>query len=177
MRNTVLIVMVGLPGSGKSTWIKNNSLPDDAIISRDEIRFSLVKEGEDYFSREDEVYDEFILRIGAAMERGVEKIFIDQTSVTVGARRKLFRALKEKDDFKNYDVLFIMMPSNLQRAISQNENRKGTRTYVPVEQIRNMAQHLSAPHVEEIGRLHCHANKFALMKYHYDGTYDTVHLN
>ena len=50
-----LYVMCGGPGSGKSTWIKKN-LPTfkgyTKVVSRDEIRFSLVKEGEEYFSKE-----------------------------------------------------------------------------------------------------------------------------
>ena len=46
--------MVGIPGSGKSTWAKarckNN--PHAAYISRDEIRFSLLKDEEEYFAKE-----------------------------------------------------------------------------------------------------------------------------
>ena len=63
---TKLWVMCGVPGTGKSTWIKNNLSKFEGeveVISRDEIRFSMVSEGEEYFSKEDEVFKEFINRI------------------------------------------------------------------------------------------------------------------
>ena len=48
--------MVGCPGSGKSTWAKKH-LPDTYYVSRDEVRFSLLQDGEDYFSHEKEVFN------------------------------------------------------------------------------------------------------------------------
>ena len=39
-----LILMCGVPGSGKSTWIKNNKSETDLWISRDKIRFEKLKE-------------------------------------------------------------------------------------------------------------------------------------
>ena len=59
-------IMCGIPGSGKSTFAKkiteiyekhNISIE---TVSRDEIRFSLIKPGEDYFSKEKEVFSIYI---------------------------------------------------------------------------------------------------------------------
>ena len=52
MRN--LFVMVGVPGSGKSTFLKENfeGKGNVKIVSRDAIRFSFVKPDEPYFSKE-----------------------------------------------------------------------------------------------------------------------------
>lgn len=52
-----LYILSGCPGSGKSTWAKSHINPYfDKYVSRDDIRFSLVKENEEYFSKEKEVY-------------------------------------------------------------------------------------------------------------------------
>lgn len=51
-----LFLMSGIPGAGKSTFLKNRIKKDTSVvISRDVIRFSIVKPEENYFSHEDEV--------------------------------------------------------------------------------------------------------------------------
>ena len=47
--------MMGIPGSGKSTFVrKRRDIFDNPIvISRDKIRFSLLEEGDEYFSKEE----------------------------------------------------------------------------------------------------------------------------
>jgi hypothetical protein len=60
--------MCGCPASGKSTWIKERFNEDtDAWCSRDKIRFSMVNEEEEYFSKENEVFDTWIYTIQAAI--------------------------------------------------------------------------------------------------------------
>ena len=57
-----LYLMVGIPGSGKSTFIANTKEVRTLIVSRDAIRFSMVSEGESYFKKEKEVFNTFINR-------------------------------------------------------------------------------------------------------------------
>ena len=51
-----LYILSGCPASGKSTFGKKMSkITGIPIVSRDEIRFSLLKDDEDYFSHEEDV--------------------------------------------------------------------------------------------------------------------------
>ena len=53
MKKSNLYLMCGVAGSGKSTWLKEHESgfnPSHAIISRDKIRFSYLKDGDDYFA-------------------------------------------------------------------------------------------------------------------------------
>ena len=60
-----LYILIGVPGVGKSYFAKKKLMegPGWKYISRDEIRYSLLKEGEDYFSHENEVFEKFIIAI------------------------------------------------------------------------------------------------------------------
>ena len=53
-----LYLMMGVAGSGKSTYAKNILKDGDIYISRDEIRYSLLTEEDDYFAKENEVIKE-----------------------------------------------------------------------------------------------------------------------
>ena len=53
MGDIKIIGIAGGTGSGKSTFIHEYRELTDAVISRDAIRFSIVKEDEDYFAKED----------------------------------------------------------------------------------------------------------------------------
>lgn len=82
-----LYLMCGIPGSGKSTFLKNKIRNNNSvIISRDAIRFSIVKPNEEYFSHEDEVLEIFWNQINEALAAN-KTVYVDQTSLTPRARK------------------------------------------------------------------------------------------
>ena len=90
-----LFVLVGVSGSGKSTLAKKIAKELGAsakIISRDEIRFSMVAEDEEYFSKENEVFKEFIRQIKESLNTNQNTI-VDATHLNCGSRTKLLRAI------------------------------------------------------------------------------------
>ena len=141
-----LVLMCGLPGSGKSTWangIMRIVTEDYVYISRDEIRFSLVAEGEEYFSQEDLVMDTFIKKIAAALKED-KTVIADATHLNSKSRNKVLYLLgfeKVKPDF--IEVLYMKTP--LETCLERNELRKGTRGYVPRSVIHRMATSLQEP--------------------------------
>ena len=142
-----LYLMMGCPGSGKSTYLKTRfSQRPLAVISRDEIRFSMVKEDEEYFSKENEVYTEFIQQIKDALDFNTE-VFADATHLNERSRAKTLRALGE--NLKDVEVNIIWVRVPLETALIQNENRQGTRSYVPKSAICRMHSQLTKPTKEE----------------------------
>ena len=138
-----LILMCGVPGSGKSTWVRNN-FPDITPVSRDAIRFELLDErGGDYFAYEDEVFEKFIHQIiGSLM---VDEITIaDATHLNVKARAKVLRKVAKFAD----EIEAVVMDVHLVTALKRNDMREG-RAFVPCGVIRRMYFQMEAPTVEE----------------------------
>lgn len=138
-----LFILTGAPGSGKSTWVKNHMTLNDSYISRDDVRFSMVPEGDEYFSKEKEVFKEFIRRIDEDLK--FHNVFADATHLTAASRNKLLRAISTKPDA--VEVIWIKTPLDV--ALDQNENRKETRSYVPRGVIRRMHCQIEKPEFEE----------------------------
>ena len=144
-----IVVIIGPSGSGKSTYLTNrikDSTSAVTVISRDIIRFSLVSEDEEYFSKEDEVYNLFIKGIANALNFNNE-VFADATHLNERSRAKTLRALGKHLKDVEVNVIYVRVPIEI--AIERNENRIGTRAYVPKSVIRRMYSQTTMPIKEE----------------------------
>jgi len=141
-----LYLMCGLPGAGKSTFLKTHVLPSNTprvIISRDEIRYSLLKEQDEYFSKEKEVSSIFWERINRALSEG-KTVFADQTSLTPKSREWFVQHVSGYTH-----IYLIWIDTDLTTCLKRNENRKNTRAYVPRGQIRRMFRQFIKPSLSE----------------------------
>lgn len=141
-----LFLMVGVPGVGKSTWLKENAKKYSsgyAIVSRDEIRFSMLAEDDEYFAKEDAVYAEFKRRINDFLTNGID-VFVDATHITKGSRKKLLNAITAK--YEEVNIIWLDLPLN--EIINQNAQRNG-RALVPTSVVRRMFYQFEEPTVEE----------------------------
>ena len=140
-----LYLMAGCPGAGKSTFLKTkvHSIIKPEIISRDEIRFSLLQPGDDYFAHEDEVCKIFWKKINDTLAAGKDA-FVDQTSLTPRARKWL---LQHVEGYDHANLIWI--DEDIQTCLERNEMRRGTRAYVPRSVIRRMNEQFIEPSLEE----------------------------
>lgn len=130
-----LFLLCGPSGSGKSTWAKRQAALDKGvIISRDVIRFALLKEGEDYFAHEDEVFDIFIKQINEAIAENNDKnIYIDATHLNEKSRNKVL----DKIDLTNVNLIPVNFIIDLEVNFQFNDCRTG-RAFVPRSVISRM---------------------------------------
>ena len=127
-----MYLMIGAPGVGKTYYIYQHKNPSDIVISRDKIRFSIIDEKDSYFSKEKEVYNEFINQINFAIEQNLT-FYVDQTSLNFASRSKLFNRLKQKPD----KIIAIYLKSSLSKILEQNARRSG-RELVPEDAVIKM---------------------------------------
>ena len=78
MKQKRVFLICGIPGSGKSTWVRDRIAKYGGHhISRDEIRFELLeKHGGDYFTHETAVISTFRNRINELMASDEERMDI-----------------------------------------------------------------------------------------------------
>lgn len=106
--------LIGVPGSGKSTWINNQDwIKDCVIVSTDNHVEAYAKsEGKTY----NEVFKDYMPTavdlmakdVVEAREQGKDIIW-DQTSVSVNSRKKKFKMLP---DYEHIAVVFKTPPSS-----------------------------------------------------------------
>ena len=136
MKQKRVWLMCGPPGAGKSTWAKRQlTVPSNIWHSRDVIRFLLVQEDEEYFSKETEVVNLWTEAINASIEHpAFTDIYVDATHLNPKARRKIINRLNLSDNISLCAVNFL---TSLDKCLQQNSQRIG-REIVPEEVLKNM---------------------------------------
>lgn len=118
-----LVVMVGLPGSGKSTYVKSfleylEEAPLWKVISSDQIREELWGDAGDQ-SANDLVFREFYRRMNLLLAEGFS-VILDATNTTLKSRSRIFSSLTFKGELQ---VEAWIMNTPLTECIAQDRNR------------------------------------------------------
>ena len=141
-------IMIGLPGSGKSTWIKENVFDQKTrIISTDNILEDIAKKhdltyNEVFSDNIEEATKQFWNEIDEATFNG-ENIIIDRTNMTVSSRRKIISRIP-----KNYHIVGVNVSCNDSLTHSMRlASRKGK--HIPTHIVENMARSYQIPTKDE----------------------------
>lgn len=120
-----VILMGGVPASGKSTFAKMfcKEMRDRGVntiyISRDEIRYSLLKDEDKYFSKEAEVKK--VLQRKIASSKNADYVVIDATHLNPASRGRTQRMAASIS--KDIMIYYIMAP--LELCLKRNALRQG----------------------------------------------------
>lgn len=146
MKKKHLYIMCGAPGAGKTTWVRENAEPGtSAHISRDRIRFEMLKENDSYFKHEQAVYNEFIEEIARALDDcpWITEVYADATHMTTKSRKKLLNSLFIRER-ENVVVTPIIIMPYIETCIERNNRRQG-RARVPETVIEKMYMSFEDP--------------------------------
>ena len=136
-----LIMFCGIPGSGKSTEARRMARSLTArnlmveYISRDELRFSMISDESEYFSKEKEVFSKFVEKTNNSLNKN-DCTIIDATHISKASREKILRRVKNPT---NVRLLVLYFTTPLDVCMRQNDLRTG-RERVPHEVIEKMAK-------------------------------------
>ena len=147
---TTLRMMVGVPGAGKSHFIKMAKNQKDLVVSRDAIRFQYITPGIPYFSQEKKVFNAFVKAINeGALNHDV--VWADATHITPGSRHKLYSKI-DKESFDKLELYVIN--TSLENCLKNNSKREGL-AKVPEDQIKDMFSKFVYPTEDEFTDIEC----------------------
>ena len=145
--------MCGIPASGKTYYAKNILLSDKVhYVSRDEIRFSLLNDNEDYFSKEKEVYSLFIDEISKYLvDPNCEYVIADATHLNWPSRRKLLKSINLKlvadgtwKGIQDINIIPVVINTPYKIVLERNNVRTG-REHVPTSVLADMKNKFEDP--------------------------------
>ena len=146
MKQKKVFLLSGVPGAGKSTWVRANMTVGSEWISRDNVRFAIIKDDEDYFAHEDEVFDTFINYINQTLENpNIDQIFIDATHLSRRSRRKTISRIR----MANVEELNCICFTTPKAVCHARNNLREGRSKVPASAIENMFNAYSLPTKDE----------------------------
>ena len=148
MKSKTLYIISGVPGSGKDYFLNQyfGNSSNVKIISRDVIRFSLIENDDEYFSKESLVFSKFCKAIREAFNE-YDIVIANATHLNERSRNKLLNSLG-KDFFKDKLINCIYMDVPLKVALERNAKREGL-SLVPEDAIKRMYESSHRPNYGE----------------------------
>lgn len=133
-----LYVLVGLPGSGKSTWLERNRKPS---LSSDALRAALT--GDESNQEQNRlVFAQLRALVRARLAAGCAETWVDSTALTRTERRCWIRLA----EMHGCAVEAVFFDTSVEVCRARNSARQRR---VPEEALERMARRMSAPRVEE----------------------------
>lgn len=142
-----LIMLIGLPASGKSTWRSKflSKNPDYVVVSSDDILDSLAERDGISYS---ESFKKYAKEAGKEMKRQAKdhfengrNIIWDQTNMS-SKSRKLGLDMAG-DDYEKEAIVFVIPEPELKMRLAKREKEEGK--HIPDFVIQNMSRSYQAP--------------------------------
>ncbi len=125
-----IIILVGISGSGKSTWIKSQDLTNIVVVCPDSIRKEITGDVSN-MTRDGLVWFTTYNRIAEALSSGKD-VILDATNVRSKDRKYLLAFLEEKNiEFEAYAKVFDANPKLSYERISEDIRNGVDRSKVP----------------------------------------------
>ncbi len=151
-----LIMLVGLPGSGKSVYRKQlvTSNPDSVIISLDDlIDEYATSKGITYSDAWDKVsMKEFSSSLKAKLAQAItdkKDIIVDKTNMTIKVRGEVLK--KITPDYHKVAYVFVIPDNVLQERLDKRAALTGK--VIPAFVVKNMANSYVSPSKEEFDEI------------------------
>ncbi len=148
MNKPFVILLVGVPLSGKSTWIRNNH-PTTRIVSRDELVME-VYGSDDYNTAFKEVNQKDVDRLLDLRLKEVntnkENVIVDMTNMVVSRRVKTLRYFS--DDYYKEVIVFPVLDSDEYKR-RNNERNVNENKWIPPFVISSMLNSYQEPTLDE----------------------------
>jgi len=145
MEMSHLTVLTGLPGCGKSTWLRTHGQTRDIVLCPDDFRLALT--GHTYFAAaEDAVWSHVKIAARVLLKKGHD-VVIDATGLTIGSRRQWIQLAQDVD--VPVTSIYFEVPFEICMERNKNEDRMARGTAVPEEVIERMHETFEVPTLDE----------------------------
>lgn len=137
--------MVGIPGSGKTTWIRHN-LPRSVIrVSSDTIRIRIYGSRPKRLLRSKEalVWEKVASKLVRSLDRGNDTVL---DTMGINRHMRAWIRMISKDSFRPVRLIAVFMDTPMKTALAHNKRR---RARAPDPFVRRMAAGLEPPSKKE----------------------------